>query len=270
MSYEMFRVEVEDRIAFVTFNRPEKANAIPQKGWEKMKTIFENLSEDDRVRVVVLKSTGKHFCAGIDLSLLMSFQQFNQLNCEARKREQFLKSVRHLQACVNAIETCRKPVIAAIHGGCIGGGVDIVAACDIRYCTDDAYFTIKEVDMGMVADLGTLQRLPKIIPFGLASELAYTGRKMKGAEAKSCGLVNQTYDDQAQMLVGVKSIAATIAAKSPLAIRGTKEVLQYARDHSVQEGLQHIQLWNAAMFLSSDLMEAFQAGLEKRTPEFED
>ncbi|MEM9885883.1 MAG: crotonase/enoyl-CoA hydratase family protein [Bacteroidota bacterium] len=269
MSYEMFQVEIENHIASVTFNRPEKANAIHQKGWEEMKAIFEELSERETVRVVVLKSTGKHFCAGIDLSLLMSFQQFTQIDCEGRKREQFLKSVRHLQACVNAIENCRKPVLAAIQGGCIGGGVDVIAACDLRYCTQDAYFTIKEIDMGMVADLGTLQRLPKIIPFGVLSELAYTGRKMDAKEAKNIGLVNQNYDGQVEMLEAVMEIARQIAAKSPLSIRGIKEVLQYAREHSVQDSLQHIQLWNAAMFLSNDLMEAFQSGMEKSAAKFE-
>lgn len=266
----MFEVQIENHIAQVMFNRPEKANAIHQKGWEELKSIFENLSDDPKVRVVILKSTGKHFCAGIDLSLLMSFQQFNNIECDGRKREGFLKAVRQLQACVNAIENCRKPVIAAIQGGCIGGGVDIVAACDMRYASEDAYFTIKEIDMGMVADLGTLQRLPKIIPYGVATELAYTGRKMYAMEAEKVGLLNRSFTSRAELQTEVEKVAATIANKSPLSIRGTKEVLLYARDHSVSEGLQQIQLWNAAMFLSKDLMEAFQSGMEKRPPEFED
>jgi len=266
----MFEVKIENYIAQVMFNRPEKANAIHQKGWEKLKCIFEELSDDPKVRVVILKSTGKHFCAGIDLSLLMSFQQLNEINCDGRKREIFLKTLRQLQACVNAIENCRKPVLAAIHGGCIGGGVDIVAACDMRYASEDAYFTIKEIDMGMVADLGTLQRLPKIISPGVAAELAYTGRKMYAMEAEKVGLINRSFTNKAEMQSEVEKIAATIASKSPLSIRGTKEVLLYARDHSVNEGLQHIQLWNSAMFLSNDLMEAFQSGIEKRPSEFED
>lgn len=266
----MFEVQIENHIAQVMFNRPEKANAIHQKGWQELKRIFEELSDDPKVRVVILKSTGKHFCAGIDLSLLMSFQQLNNIDCDGRKREGFLKALRELQACVNAIENCRKPVIAAIHGGCIGGGVDIVAACDMRYASEDAYFTIKEIDMGMVADLGTLQRLPKIIPYGIAAELAYTGRKMYAMEAEKISLINRSFVSKAEMQNEVEKIAANIASKSPLSIRGTKEVLLYARDHSVSEGLQQIQLWNAAMFLSKDLMEAFQSGMEKRAPSFED
>ncbi|MEM8528931.1 MAG: crotonase/enoyl-CoA hydratase family protein [Bacteroidota bacterium] len=266
----MFEVQIENHIAQVTFNRPEKANAIHQEGWKELKQVFEELSEDSKVRVVILRSTGKHFCAGIDLSLLMSFQQLNNIDCDGRKREGFLKMVRHLQACVNAIENCRKPVIAAIQGGCIGGGVDIAAACDMRYASEDAYFTIREIDMGMVADLGTLQRLPKLIPYGVTAELAYTGRKMYAMEAEKVGLLNRSFISRAEMQNEVEKIAVTIASKSPLSIRGTKEVLRYARDHSVNEGLQQIQLWNSAMFLSKDLMEAFQSGMEKRASEFED
>ncbi|MEM1324531.1 MAG: crotonase/enoyl-CoA hydratase family protein [Bacteroidota bacterium] len=270
MNYELFECQVDQYIAKVMFNRPDKANALPEKGWQELKAIFDEMSHREDVRVVILHSSGKHFCAGIDLSLLMSFQQKFVLNCEGRKREQFLHTVRELQDCVNAIERCRKPVIAAIQGGCIGGGVDIVSACDMRYCQAEAYFSIREIDMGMVADLGTLQRLPKLIPFGVAAEMAYTGRKVGGEEAVRIGLVNRTYPSEGAMMEEVEKIAATIAAKSPLSIRGTKEVLQYARDHSVAEGLQQIQLWNAAMFLSNDLMEAFQSKMEQRKPSFED
>jgi enoyl-CoA hydratase len=269
MNYEIFECQVDQYIAKVMFNRPDKANALPEKGWQELKAIFDELSYREDVRVVILYSSGKHFCAGIDLSLLMSFQQKFASDCEGRKREQFLLSVRELQDCVTAIERCRKPVIAAVQGGCIGGGVDIVAACDMRYCEAKAYFTIREIDMGMVADLGTLQRLPKIIPFGVAAEMAYTGRKVDGEEAERIGLVNRMYPSQGAMLEEAEKLAATIAAKSPIAIRGTKEVLQYARDHSVDEGLRHIQLWNAAMFLSNDLMEAFQSKMEQRKPTFE-
>lgn len=270
MSYETFECTVENYIAKVMLNRPDKANALPEKGWHEMKAIFEEMSERDDVRVIILHAAGKHFCAGIDLSLLMSFQQLFQGTCEGRKREKFLTALRELQASVNAIENCRKPVIAAIQGGCIGGGVDIASACDLRYCHAEAYFTIREIDMGMVADLGTLQRLPKIIPFGIAAEMAYTGRKVEAEEAERIHLVNRTFPSQQKMMEEVEKMAAMIAGKSPLAIRGTKEVLRYARDHSVAEGLQHIQLWNAAMFLSNDLMEAFQAKMEQRKSVFED
>lgn len=270
MEYQYFTAQIDQKIANVTFNRPAKANAINQKGWKELQAIFEQLSNTPEARVIVLSGAGKHFCAGIDLEMLMSFSQLNEIKDEGRKREQFLLLLRDLQATVNAIENCRKPVIAAIHSGCIGGGLDIAAACDMRFCTGDAYFTIKEIDMGMVADLGSLQRLPKIIPFGKVAEMAYTGRRVGSSEAQQIGLVNQIFSDKTTMMEGVQELATTIAAKSPLSIRGVKESLLYARDHSVKASLEHIQLWNAAMFLSNDLMTAFQAGVTKQTPNFED
>lgn len=263
MTFETFEVNIEQHIAKVVFNRPERANALNQKAWDEMKAIFESLDENEEVRIILLYGNGKHFCAGIDLELLMNVAQFNQ-KCEGRKREKLRKKVLDLQAPINAIEQCSKPVIAMIHGGCIGGGVDIVSACDMRYCTDDAFFTIKEIDMGMVADLGTLQRLPKIIPAGIAREMAYTGRNVLGQEAERIGLVNRTFSDTETMKAEVLKIAQSIAAKSPLSIRGTKAILNHTRDHSVADGLEYMATWNAAMLLSDDLMEAFQAKMQKR------
>lgn len=260
---ETFDLRIEDSIAWVYFNRPERANALNQKAWDEMKVLFEELDDNNDVRVIILSGHGKHFCAGIDLELLMDVAQFSQ-PCEGRKREQLRKKVLALQAPINAIEQCSKPVIAAIKGGCIGGGVDIISACDMRYCTDDAYFTIKEIDMGMVADLGTLQRLPKIIPQGIARELAYTGRNVAGIEAERIGLVNRTYTGAEEMYTEVMKTAQSIASKSPLSIRGTKAILNHSRDHSVADGLEYMATWNAAMLLSDDLMEAFQAKIQKR------
>jgi enoyl-CoA hydratase len=161
-------------------------------------------------------------------------------------------------------------VLAAIHGACIGGGVDLICACDMRYCSADAFFSIKEIDIGMTADVGTLQRLPKIIGDGMARELAYTGRKVTGEEAREIGLVNRVFASPDALQAGVMEIAATIAAKSPLSIRGIKEMIVYARDHSVADGLNYIATWNAAMLMSADLKEAMMAGMEKRTPKFRD
>jgi len=262
-TYQTFDVTVEHFVARVFFNRPERANALNQTAWDEMKAIFEELDENDEVRVIVLSGHGKHFCAGIDLELLMNVAQFSNA-CEGRKREQLRKKVLALQAPINAIEQCSKPVIAAIKGGCIGGGVDIISACDMRYCTDDAYFTIKEIDMGMVADLGTLQRLPKIIPQGIARELAFTGRNVAGIEAERIGLVNRTFASAEEMYTEVMKVAQQIAAKSPLSIRGTKAIMNHSRDHSVADGLEYMATWNAAMLLSDDLMEAFQAKMQKR------
>jgi enoyl-CoA hydratase len=267
MTFETFEVNIDQHIAQVVINRPERANALNQKAWEEMKTIFKELDENEEVRVIILSGNGKHFCAGIDLELLMNVAQFSQ-KCEGRKREQLRKKVLELQAPINAIEQCSKPVLAAIHGGCIGGGVDIVSACDMRYCTDDAYFTIKEIDMGMVADLGTLQRLPKIIAAGIAREMAYTGRNVTGQEAERIGLTNRSFPDAETMEAEVMKIAHSIATKSPLSIRGTKAILNHSRDHSVADGLEYMATWNAAMLLSDDLMEAFQAKMQKRETVF--
>lgn len=270
MSYTSFKVTIENHIAQVAFNRPEKANSLHLPAWEEMQAIFESLHENPEVRVVVLSGEGKNFCAGIDLETLMGLQQFNEIGCEGRKREALRKFIFKLQDSISAIEACRKPVLAAIHRACIGGAVDIVSACDMRYCTDDSYFSIKEIDLGLVADIGTLQRLPKIIPTGMAAEMAYTGRNVMGPEAAKIGLTNQSFPNREEMMAHVLSIAKTIAAKSPLCIRGTKEILLYTRDHTVADSLNYMAAWNASMLLSNDLMEAFQATMEKREAAFEE
>jgi enoyl-CoA hydratase len=270
MDYKHFKVEVANKIAQVFFNRPEKANALNMEAWIEMQTVFETLSDTDTVRAIVLAGEGKHFCAGIDLGLLMSVGKLQDMACSGRRSEKVRELIKTLQQTITAIEKCSKPVLAAIHNGCIGGGVDIAAACDMRYCTEEAYFTVKEIDLGMVADIGSLQRLPKIISPAMAAEMAYTGRKVFGPEAKSIGLVNHCYDSKEKLMEGVMQIAATIASKSPLSVRGTKEVLRYTRDHSVDDALNYMSVWNAAMLLSADLQEAFKATLEKRHPKFED
>jgi enoyl-CoA hydratase len=269
-SYQSFRVQISQHVAQVAINRPDKANALDQVAWQELRQLFETLDALPEVRVVILSGEGRHFCSGIDLSLLMSITNRSSHSCEGRSRERLRKSILDLQSSIQAIERCRKPVLAAIHGGCIGGGVDLVSGCDMRYCTDDAFFTIKEIDVGMVADLGTLQRLPKLIGEGMVRELAYTGRNVSGKEAREIGLVNRTYADRDTMMVDVQQLAAQIAGKSPLSIRGTKEMLNYARNHSVEDGLNYIATWNAAMLLSADVNEAVQAKLQKRAPRFED
>ncbi|MFN8344033.1 MAG: crotonase/enoyl-CoA hydratase family protein [Spirosomataceae bacterium] len=267
MTFETFTVSIDRAVARVAFNRPERANALNQQAWDEMKALFDALDDNEEVRVIILSGHGKHFCAGIDLELLMNVAQFAQ-KCEGRKREKLRKKVLELQAPINAIEQCSKPVIAAVHGGCIGGGVDIISACDMRYCTEDAFFTIKEIDMGMVADLGTLQRLPKIIPPGIVREMAYTGRNVTGQEAERIGLCNRSFANPETLHREVETIARSIAAKSPLSIRGTKTLLNHSRDHSVADGLEYMATWNAAMLLSDDLTEAFQAKMQKRDAVF--
>ena len=270
MNYTHFKVEIENKIAQVAFNRPEKANALNMDAWTEMQSVFETLSMSDRVRVIILSGEGKHFCSGIDLELLMSIGGLTDISCSGKRSEKIRELILTLQRTITAIEKCSKPVLAAIHSGCIGGGVDIATACDMRYCSDDAYFTIKEIDLGMVADIGTLQRLPKIISPGMAAEMVYTGRKIYGPEAQSIGLVNYSYTSKETLMESVKQIAETIAGKSPVSIRGTKEILRYTRDHTVDDALNYMSTWNAAMLLSNDLKEAFMATMEKRQPLFED
>lgn len=267
MTYETISFTVENNVALVKLNRPEKANALNAVTWKELKSIFEELDENDEVRVIVLSGSGKHFCSGIDVSLLTDLLK-SEDGSDARQSEKIRKLILELQSSVTAIELCRKPVIAAIKGGCIGAGVDIICACDMRYATQDAFFTIKEIDMGMVADLGTLQRLPKLIPDGFAREMAFTGREVFGAEAERIGLVNKCYETVDMLFSSVTEIAATIASKSPVSIRGTKHILNYSRDHSVADGLQYMAAWNAAMLISEDFKEVFKAKSEKRLPDF--
>ena len=269
-SYETFLVTVTDKVAHVRFNRPKSANAVNAKGWEELEQIFRAIDVDSDVRAVVLSGEGSRFCAGIDLSMLMAIRQASEDKDEGRQREKIRGFAKELQRTITAIDDCRKPVLAAIHNACVGGGVDIVTACDMRYGTEDVFFSIAEVDMGLVADIGTLQRLPKLIGEGITRELAYTGRRMGASEAKAHGLINHVYPDQESMLAGVMGIAQTIASKSPLVTRGIKQVLNYSREHTIADGLEYVATWNAGMILSNDLNEAFMAKMEKRAPIFDD
>ena len=176
----------------------------------------------------------------------------------------------HQRVLQGAVDQCRKPVLAAIQGYCIGGAIDLIAACDMRYAAEDAQFSIKEIDMGMAADVGTLQRLPRIIGDGLLRELAYTGRMVAADEARAIGLVNRVFADQQTLLDGVMAIAQEIAAKSPIAIAGTKRMISYMRDHRIDDGLDYVATWNAAMLQSSDLRLAMTAHMTKQKPEFLD
>lgn len=267
-AYKTLRINTETPyIASISFNRPEKANALNTEAWEELKEIFTILSEDDAIRVIILSGEGKHFCSGIDLSLLQELTQPSSIH-GGHHNEHLRKKILALQTAVTSIENCNKPVIAAISGGCIGAGLDIATACDMRYASEDAYFSIREIDMGMVADLGTLQRLPKIISEGLVRELAYTGRNVPAEEAEKTGLVNKVYSDKDELTTAVHSIAKAIAEKSPLAIRGTKHILNYSRDHSVADGLNYVATWNAATLLSADLKEIFVSKQKGRSPKF--
>ncbi len=267
--YSAFKVELTDNIAHVQINRPEKINAMSAAFWEEIVAIFQWIDDTDAVRAVVISGAGKHFSSGIDLMMLASLA--GQMGKDVGRNARLLRrTILRLQASFNAVDNCRKPVLAAIQGYCIGGAIDLVSACDMRYCSRDAQFSIKEIDMGMAADVGTLQRLPRIIGDGVMRELAYTGRNVEADEALRIGLVNRVYDDQAGLLDGVFAIAREIAAKSPIAVAGTKEMLSYMRDHRIDDGLDYIATWNAAMLQSEDLRVAVAAHMSKQKPTFAD
>lgn len=269
--YQTLLLEIKNKVAHVAINRPEKANSLNELAWQELKQAMLDCDENPEVRAIVLSAEGdKIFCAGIDLAMLMSTEKKTKDQCEGRKREKFRKFLLDFQQIISTFEQISKPVLSAVHGGCIGGGVDLICATDMRYCTADAYFCIKEIDMGMVADLGTLQRLPKLMPDGVVRELAYTGRKMFGAEAEKYGFVNRVFATKQEMLAEVTTLAEHIASKSPLSIRGTKRNILFSRDHSVAESLEYMANWNSAMFYSNDLMAAFQATMTKQSPEFAD
>ena len=267
--YQAFKVELSDGIAHVQINRPEKINAMNADFWAEIREIFAWIEDTAQVRVVVLSGAGQHFSSGIDLMLLA--QVGAQLGKEVGRNARTLKRrIEELQSSFNAVDACSKPVLAAIQGYCLGGAIDLISACDMRYCSQDAQFAIKEIDVGMTADVGTLQRLPHIIGDGIMRELAYTGRTVAADEARSIGLVNRVYADQEALLAGVFAIAQSIAQKSPIAVQGSKEMIRYMRDHSVADGLNYIATWNAAMLQSEDLRVAMAAQMSKQTPEFKD
>lgn len=266
--YQTFRVELADNIAHVQINRPEKVNSMNAAFWSEIVEIFQWIDDNEEVRAVVLSGVGKHFSSGIDLMLLASVA--SELGKDVGRNARMLRrKILQMQASFNAVDQCRKPVLAAIQGYCIGGAIDLISACDMRYASEDAQFSIKEVDMGMAADVGTLQRMPRIIGDGQLRELAYTGRMFDAAEARELGLVNRVYADHASLLDGVMGIAREIASKSPIAITGTKEMLSYMRDHRIDDGLEYVATWNAAMLQSTDLRVAIAAHMSKQKPLFD-
>ena len=278
MNYECFDVEVKDRVAHIVLSRPAKRNSMTPAFWRELPEIVREIDAAAEARVIVISSTGPHFTAGLDISHLRQGGGNGQdrPDAEAQAREavrhgaRFYDNTRHLQESFSALENCRLPVLAAIQGGCIGGGVDMVTACDMRYATEDAFLTVFEINVGITADVGTFPRLVKLIPEGIVRELAYTGRRMPAAEAKEVGLVNRVFRDQEAMLEGVFDIAREIAAKPPLALYGCKRMINYSRDHNTADGLDYISIWNASFLQPAEMREAVMANQEKRTGEFVD
>lgn len=274
MAYTCFDVEHVGKVAHVRLKRPDAYNTMTREFWTELPEIVSGLDAAGNTRVVVLSSTGKHFSAGMDLAVFTGgggdALGGGGAREEGRVRARLRQTVLMLQDTFTALERARMPVLAAVQGGCIGGAVDMVSACDIRYCSADAFFVVQEIHLGMTADVGTLQRLPKIIPEGVAREMAYRGQRLTAERAHQVGLVNEVFDTHEDLVDGVLEIAAEIASKSPLAVWGSKEMINYSRDHSVADSLNHIATWQAGMFHPGDMIESFSAKSDKRDPVFED
>jgi len=271
--YKSFTVDVADHVASLVLSRPDELNTMSRDFWVELGEVLEEINKNSEVRVVVMSSTGKHFCAGMDLSAFSNGVDNipdGKKPDHARIGEAVYRVAKELQGYISSLEKIRVPVIAAIQGGCIGGAVDLVTACDIRLASKDAFFCIQEINIGMAADVGTLQRLPKIIPDSKMREMAYTGRRMYADEAKETGLVSDIYESQDEMLTAANELAKVIASKSPVAIYGLKAVMNYSRDHSVSEGLEYNALWSGAMLSQKDMTEAITANMEKRDATFND
>ncbi len=265
-----FHVETVNEVAHIRLNRPERMNAMSKDFWLELPRIVRDISDNATARCIVISSTGKHFSAGMDLSVFADNAALNgvQVRDAHIEAEAFRHLVLALQDCFSVLDEARMPVLAAIQGGCIGGAVDMTSACDIRYCTADAFFQIHEINIGMTADVGTFPRLCKLIPEGWVRELAYTGRRLSAAKALQIGLVNEVYADHATMLKAVIDTATEIASKAPLAVAGSKMIINYARDHTINDSLDRIAVWQAGMHSRAAMAEAFKAQQEKRPAVF--
>ena len=253
----------------LAFNRIDKGNSFSLKQWAEFDMVFDESEVLKDLRCVILKGNGRHFTTGMDLSVFQQIDNlYNNEPCEGRKREAMNKVLKYFQKIISRPENLQVPVIAAIHGACIGAGVDLISACDLRYCTKDAFFCIKETDLGMVADLGTLQRIHHLIGVSKTLELTYTADTIDGREAKRIGLVTECFDTKEELNEYVNKLALKIASKSPLTIRGIKKSVLYSRDHDTTDSLNQIALWNSATLKSDDLDEAFKSMMTKSKPEF--
>ncbi|MFA7664607.1 MAG: enoyl-CoA hydratase-related protein [Burkholderiaceae bacterium] len=268
MTEPTMTLSVEARVARLTLCRPERLNTMSPAFWRELENILDTLQRDAPARALVIDSQGKHFSAGMSLD---SFGEAIAIDdSSAQSRANVPELLGDMQRAFNRLAALRMPVIAAIQGGCIGGAVDMVAACDIRYGTRDAFFCIQEINIGMAADLGTLQRLPRLIPEGIVREYAYTGRRMTAARAEAVGLLNGVFDTQEAMVAAALQTATEIAARSPVAVWASKQAIDYARDHPVTDGLRQMGWLQAGLWDSAAVSEAIRARGERRDPEFPD
>lgn len=263
MTNDFFQLTLDQGIAHLQLNRPERMNTMAPPFFPLLRETVQQLNDEGQARVLVISSTGKHFCAGMALDVFSgSGGALDTSN--ARTRLSFQESLRRLMACFDVLDQARFPVICAIQGGCVGGGLDLATACDIRLCSADAFFTVQEIHIGMAADLGVLQRLPKIVPQGVAREMAYTGDRMPAERALAVGLVNAVLPDAQALQAHAMKLAGDIAAKSPLAVAGTKLSINHARDHGTAAALQQMTLLQSAIFDAGEMKEAIAAWKDKR------
>ena len=267
MKLNCFRLEQGDHIAHLVLNRPDAFNTLNPRFWQELDAVLDELHRSGTARALVISSTGKHFCAGMALDTFAD-PNFAPNDRTPEGRAAIIDALAQLQATFNKIEALRMPVICAIQGGCVGGGLDLVATTCIRYASAEAFFCIQEINIGMTADLGSLQRLPKLMPLGIVKELAYTGRRMSAQEAASHGLVNAVYESHEASVTAALACAREIAAKPPIAIWGSKQVINYARDHSVADSLQQMGWVQSGIWSNRHVMEAVSAMQAKRTGDF--
>ena len=261
-----FSLTTNDHVAHLVLNKPDSFNTMHPTFWRELDTVLHHLNDAGEARALVISSTGKHFSAGMSLDTFSSAISMDADSPEGRAA--IYDSLTDMQSTFTLLESMRIPVIAAIHGGCVGGAVDMVTACCIRYASQDAFFCIQEINIGMVADVGTLQRLPKLLPMGLVKELAYTGRRLTAAYAHQHGLVTQIFETQEALLKGALACAHEIAQKPPVAVWGTKQALNYARDHSVEDSLRQMGWLQGAIWSNAHIREAMVAAKEKRPAKF--
>ena len=271
MSYECFDLTVTNRIAHIRLNRPEKANSMIPSFWTELPSVVNAVSREASARVLVISAEGKHFCAGMDISV---FTDGGLDGPEGANSHIGAEAFRHhcmaLQDAFTCLEQARMPVLVAVQGAAVGGAMDLITACDCRYATRDAFFSVHETAIGMTADVGTYPRLVKLIPEGWARQMSYTAERISAEKACSIGLVNEVYDSADEMLDAVMGIAKQIAANSPLAVTGAKRMVNYARDHSTADGLDYIATWNASMLDGDAIRQTFMAQAKGDAPEYED
>ena len=265
MNYKYVEVTIEDHIATVAMNRTESMNALNVPLAGDITESIRELSAKEEVRVIILKSNAKIFCAGLDLKAFAGRDMSNPIRGIINMQIED----HYILDCCTVLEDCRKPVIAAVHGKCIGGGLDMACACDLRLCTEDASFSLREAGIGLVADMGVLQRIPLIIGQGFAREMAYTARYYTAREVERMGLVNGVFADQTAMMEGAKKLAAEIAANAPLAVEGSKDVLNFSRSKSMGDGIAYAIQKNHLLFSSDDLKESMMSFVERRKPNYQ-